>query len=485
MTDIKILKGVTRAIIHVSIHNPYAVHIRHVTKDILTDYEWDNINRRKVELRGFSYYDDEFKQLHVPINALDYILQALDDVELKYNIIEDAPYEARSVNVKMVKGFKPRDDQDDVIKYISSNEPSRKGVATATGSGKTVTTIAGFVKYGKAGIVVVSGLQDQWIRRFKEFTDIGDNIYLVQGHKSLVKLMESEFKPAVIVFSLETLRLYVNRVNHYEHLPTFHEFLKYFGIGFKVMDEVHLNFHAQTMIDLHSNVANNIYLTATFNASSRYTKKILDLIYPKDMRYGEQDFNRYIDVYCYTFVGEVPENACMRQRGYMHAKYESHLLKRRYALDRYFNYRLYRIIQEQYILRKKDKDKLLIYFARVSMAEYAHKWLCKTYPELKSRLYIGDTKDHVLENADILITTPKKGGTGTDIKNLLVVINTVSFQTVVATEQLRGRLRELSDDRTPVYCEFVDVNIPAQDRHRLSRSYVHRRSAKSYTLINM
>jgi|BioPla2DNA2_1021312.scaffolds.fasta_scaffold08569_3 superfamily II DNA or RNA helicase len=485
MDKLRIEKGTTRAILHLGVSHPYAPYVREVTKDILTDYEWDNVERRKLELKSFSYFDRDLKRLHVPINALDFITQALDDIQASYEVIDDPPYEARDVDVKMVQGFEPRPDQVGVIDYIASDDPPRKGVATATGSGKTVTTIAGFVKYGKAGVVIVSGLQDQWIRRFHEFTDIGDRLYLVQGYQSLIQLMESEFKPDVIVFSLETLRLYVNKATNYENLPTFHQFLKYFGIGFKVMDEVHLNFHAQTIMDMHANVANNIYLTATFNASNRYTKKVLDLVYPRDMRYGEHDFNRYIDVVCYTFVGEVPEKACMRRRGYMHAKYESYLLKRKYAMNRYLDERLYRIIQEQYILKRKPKDKLLIYVARIDMAKHVHKWLKSKYPKFKIQLYIEDIKDTVLETADILVTTPKKGGTGTDIKNLLVVINTVSFQTAVSTEQLRGRLRELPDKRTPVYCEFVDVNIPAQDRHRMTRAYVHRRSAKSYTLINM
>ena len=485
MDKLQIIQGTTKAVIKLDIQHYCAPYIRSVTKDILTDYEWDVATHKRVPLRGFSYYNEKLKQLHIPINAMDYVLAALDEIGAEYTIEDEPTYPERSIDVKMRDDFVPKPEQGDIINYLASTTPFRKGLATATGSGKTVSTIAGLVKYGKAAIIIVSGLQDQWIRQLKLFTNIGNNVYLVQGFQSLVKLMEAEVKPAVIVFSLETLRLYVLRSNNYKLIPPFSVFLKYFGIGFKVMDEVHLNFHAQTLIDLNSNVSNNIYLTATFNASNISTKKVLDLIYPPEMRYGENTFVKYIDVVCYTFRGEVPINACMRQRGYMHTKYERHLLKKKYALDRYFNTILMIIIQEQYILKRKPGDKMLIYFARTSMVEVAHQWFTKNFPNLISEIYIGGVKDTVLEKADILISTPQKGGTGTDIKNLLFVLNTVSFKTAVSTEQLRGRLRQLKDGRTPTYGELVDTNIPAQDRHRITRSYVHKRSAKTYTITRL
>jgi len=485
MAKLQIIKGTTKAILKMSITHEYAHLIQSVTKDILTDYEWDMRNNKKVPLRSFSYYDSVEKELRIPINGLSYMLVMLDSVGAEYEIIEEAWYPERDIQLKMRSDFVPKEEQIPIIDYLSSNDPVRKGLATATGSGKTVSSIAGIVKYGKAAIIIVSGLHEQWIRQIKHFTDIGDNIYLIQGFQSLAKLMDSEFKPAIIVFSLETLRLYVTRTGHYQSVPSFDEFLRYFGIGVKIMDEVHLNFHAQTLIDLNSNVHNNIYLTATFDASNRYTKKILDLIYPSYMRYGEDSFARYIDVFCYRFNGEVPEKACSLQRGYMHNRYERYLLKRPHFLDRFFNNRIIIILQEQYVLKRAPGEKMLIYFARLSMVEAAAEWLKKELPKLNVVVYVGGVKDSVIDDADILVTTPKKSGTGTDIKNLIFVLNTVSFKTPVATEQLRGRLRQLKDGKTPVYAELVDVNVNSQVRHMMHRAAVHRNSARSYTIVNL
>lgn len=485
MTTLKITKGTTAAILDIDMSNNYAYRVREVTKKILTDYEWDPNASRLNPLKSFSYYNAAKKQLHVPINALEHILVVLDEANAKYEIIEEPWYQERDIKLKMIRGFKPREEQVPIIKYLSDTDPNRKGLATATGSGKTVSSIASIVEYGKAAVVIVSGLQDQWIRQFKHFTNIKDRIYLVQGYQSLIRLMESDFKPDVIVFSLETLRLYVLAGGNYAALPKFSEFLKYMGIGIKIMDEVHLNFHAQTIIDMHSNVRNNIYLTATFNATNRYTRKIMDLIYPKHMRYGEDSFSKYIDVYCYTFKGEVPEKVCSLLRGYMHSRYERYLLKRKTFLHRYFESRISPIIQEHYINKRKAGDRMALYFARLTMVDAAYKYLSKAYPKLNVVIYVGGVEDKAIEKADIIITTPKKSGTGTDIKGLIFVLNTVSFKTPIATDQLRGRLRELKDGRTPVYAELVDLGITSQLMHMSYRAAVHRNNARSYKVINM
>lgn len=484
MDEVKIKKGTTRAIIHIPLSHIAAPYIKYVTKDILTNYEWDNINLKRVPLQAFTKYDKDTELLYVPINSLDHIVDMLETSSIPVSITDEEPYEERDIKIKMRSDFVPKKEQVGVIEYLSSPLPHRKGLATATGSGKTVSTIASVVAYGKAAMIVVSGLQDQWIRQFQHFTDIGDNIYLIQGYRSLINLMESEFKPDVMVFSLETLRQYVTQQPQYIGLPVLDDFLRYFGVGFKAMDEVHMNFHAQTMIDLSCNVNNNIYLTATFGASNFYTRKIINLIYPPDMRYGEHSHIKHVEVYCYTFRGSVPEKACMRRRGYMHAKYERHLLRRKFAIQQYFE-KLMIIIQEQYILRRQRDEKMLVYFARIEMAKYAQKWFQANFPNLKSMLYIGGVKDDVLSKADILVTTPKKSGAGTDIKNLLFVLNTVSFKTEIGTEQMRGRLRQLPKGRTPTYAELVDLNIPAHCRHMKERSYVHKRSAKAYHVVNL
>ena len=53
MAKLQIIKGTTKAILKMAITHEYAHLIQSVTKDILTDYEWDMRNNKKVPLRSF------------------------------------------------------------------------------------------------------------------------------------------------------------------------------------------------------------------------------------------------------------------------------------------------------------------------------------------------------------------------------------------------------------------------------------------------
>ena len=67
-----------------------------------------------------------------------------------------------------------------------------------------------------------------------------------------------------------------------------------------------------------------------------------------------------------------------------------------------------------------------------------------------------------------------------DIKNLYVLINTVSFKSVTLAQQLPGRLRKLPDGTHPTYIELVDACLAPHMYHLYERAKVHRRLAYTY-----
>lgn len=479
---VTILKGSTRAVIHVNPNNPWAPEIREVTHHKLTDYDFiqTKYGRRLVPTHKFINVDVSRDLLYIPINALPLVLEQLMPTGIRVDVKDEPLVQPRQINVRMIDTFVPRPEQVGVIEFLTSGNMLRKGLATATGSGKTVSSIASLVKLGYAGVIIVSGLQDQWIRAIQQFTTATpEQIYLIQGMDSLVRLWEGEVKPSIFVCSLETIRLWVNRRNNYMDLPTWEQFLTVFGIGTKIMDEVHLNFHADTIIDLNSNVINNIYLTATFSAASNITRRIFKMIYPSSMRYGENMRKRYIDVYTYAFMGDVNEKRCVKSRGYNHARYEVQLLKRPTFLKAYFNDVLFPVVNMHFINKRRPGQKLLVYFALLETVDYAYKWFKETYPELKITKYIGGIADSVLKDNEVIISTPKKAGCGTDIKDLRVVIQTVSCKADTVVDQTRGRLRELPNGDTPEYVEIVDWGIQAQVRHYYERKDLHQERARN------
>ena len=476
-------RGTTRAIIHIRPTDYYAPEIRAVTHHKLTDYDFirTKYGRKMVPTRKFLQADYVRDRLYVPINALPIIIDQLMSLGVELDVRDEPIIQPRKIKIRMINSFVPRDDQVGVINFLTNEDVYRKGLATATGSGKTVSSIASLVKLGHAAVVIVSGLQDQWFRSIYQFTNANETqVYKIQGIDSIIGLIDDRVKPDIFVCSLETVRLWVNHKANYEELPTWFQFLTHYGIGTKIMDEVHLNFHADTIIDLNSNVRNNIYLTATFSAASSITKKIFNMIYPSSMRYGEDKRERYIDVYVYGFYGDVKERDCVKMRGYNHAKYEMSLLKRPTFLRGYFNDVIFPIVNIHYIRKKRPGQKLLIYFARLEMVDVAYDWFTKNYPELKVTKYIHGIPDTVLSNHDVIIATPKKAGCGTDIKNLRTVIQTVSCKADTLVDQFRGRLRKLDNGDTPEYVETCDWNIKSQIRHCKERESLHRIRARNY-----
>ena len=59
-------------------------------------------------------------------------------------------------------------------------------------------------------------------------------------------------------------------------------------------------------------------------------------------------------------------------------------------------------------------------------------------------------------DADIICSTSKSAGTGTDIPGLRVVINTEAYSSRVTADQVSGRLREYSPTKNTYYVELVD-----------------------------
>lgn len=484
--SIEIIKGSTRVAIKVDRNNPAALYLKNLASRVLTDHEFNPRLKRLVPTKRYAVYDDKAEMLYLPVNLADDVIGLFTDMGFEYKLIDEPFHTCRDLKIKMKESFVPREHQVPVIEHLKQDLPRRKGLAIQTGSGKTVSSIAGAIAYGKSFMIVVSRLHHQWAESLYQFTNIRrDQLCIIQGINSLIDVLSSERKPEVFIFSLETLRAYCLRKGDYAELPPFSEFVKYFGIGTKIMDEVHLNFHADTIIDLSCNVPNNIYLTATFTSGNPGTRKIFNIIYPSKMRFGEdREFDKYTDVYCYGYYGDVPEYkgkyyVVGTQRGYSHIKYEKYLLKRPMFLKNYVEHVISPLIFAHYINRRLPGQKIAIFFAMIEMVEYVYNWCKTTFPDLVVNKFIAGSPDKVLVDSDIIITTAKSMGVGTDCKGLITVINTVSTKSPPAVLQICGRLRKIPNITTQ-YIDLVDMNLRAHKHYQREREAILRPTVKNY-----
>jgi superfamily II DNA or RNA helicase len=388
--------------------------------------------------------------------------------------------DVRKIKAKMT-GVKLHDYQIKAVKTITDgNQAGRRGLSLQTGKGKTFTAISAAVELGNATIVIVSGLVEQWVEEIQKVTKT-DSIWVVKGFDSLYKLMKSDMKPEFIVCSLETLRSYIAHKGKYSDLPTYAEFINYYGIGTRINDESHKHFHSLVMQDLYADIKMNIYLTATFDTADDNLRKIFNKIFDKSLHYGSDDYDKYTNSTFYGYAGSIPQSKVTTNQGYSHIKYEQYMLKHESAKTLIWDKVYLPIIQSEFINDKASKGKkLLIFCALVEYIDDLVLFLKSQHgKKYKISRYTSDEPKSVLTDYDIIVSTHKSCGTGNDIKNLFMVFNTVSFKAGPLTRQVLGRLRKLKKVE-PKYIDLVDLNCPSHVRHWGVRASIIKECSKTY-----
>ena len=384
--------------------------------------------------------------------------------------------------------------EDRETQCISVEHPSRLYVVeNYIVTHNTATSIVAISKIGRRALICVPFMLEQWVKSIKKFTKLkDDDIYVIQGMASFAKLMariDKSLHPKIIIISIPTLRMYADGAENYHNFPNFDKLCDHLKIGVRVVDEVHLNFQTNLLFDMRMNNAVTIPLTATFDNSSQSVKIIFENHYPRRERFGENHYKRYVDVYAYGYrLGFTPpSNAYRGREGYSHTKFETWLLakKNRRVLED-IKSRVYApIINSHYINKADPKEKLLVLAATVEMCKNLKESYTEDYADKKSSIYIGGTKDEVLDENDIIVSTPRSAGTGRDIKDLRTTLMTVSVRSSPLNKQVMGRLRELPSGNTPeyVYCHCLD--IPQHVSHAEFRKEILEPLSKTFTTATL
>ena len=174
----------------------------------------------------------------------------------------------------------------------------------------------------------------------------------------------------------------------------------------------------------------------------------------------------------------------MRQRGYMHVRYEYELLKKKTKFENHVDTIICPMINMHYIANKTEEgEKCLIFCSSIEFVRALVERLRMKYPALRVNEYIGSSEMEILDKTDILVSTAGKAGTGLDIKGLICAINTISMKTELLSTQLVGRLRKISG-KTLVYVDRCDTTMASHVRHANTRKLLLRSIAKKYHEYN-
>ena len=473
------------------------VDVSYFIKGTCQEREFDPRINRWVLTAKYTSYNEREGYAYAPRYMLNSLIRYIEDnSDLKVIQQPIEPITPIKVDMPIKAGVELREVQVPVVKFLTDESTGFKPLALFTGAGKTMATIYSICQLGYPALVSLGLLIDQWLKSILQFTDISrDDIYVVKGFDTLASLwkaIDNGFRPKILLFSMRTLALYAVENNApYSELPSYNELIKVLGIGVKVVDECHLNFNTNVLIDLKSNIKMNIYLSATYQRSSYQGRKIFNMVFPAELKYGEQFVKKYTTVYTCAYHLSINPRDLGRFRsfkGYNHAKYENYLVRYKNVLKYFMSLVIDTCLYLYFDIYKKEGQHCLILVQTQQFACAIAEYLADHRSDTVSVFFAGSKDAHGKEenlDATIIVSTIKSCGVGRDIKNLKTCINTVSFSSSPQCIQVLGRLRELPNEET-IFVDVYNTEIQQHVRHMYNRTTIYEaRAAKLFrTSIN-
>ena len=138
------------------------------------------------------------------------------------------------------------------------------------------------------------------------------------------------------------------------------------------------------------------------------------------------------------------------------------------------------ILKAVYPERSAFIRKAMILVKQVNLLDKVYDALKKdlknrnvTIAKKHSKMTATEIAENDIDKADLIVTTDSSMGTGSDIKDLSMVISTIPTSSEVTTTQILGRLRDIPN--TQVYfVDYVDVSFEKsrnQLKNRMNKVY--------------
>lgn len=326
----------------------------------------------------------------------------------------------------------------------------------------------------RTALIIKSMYMDQWIKdAIKSFGLKKGDIVTVNGAKAMKDLIslaqdDPDFDPKFIVISNTTYRMFLRSYLDmpgtdlgYKCKPW--EFFETLKVGLRVIDEVHMDFHLNFIIDTMTHCPKTISLSATLVSDDRFMNDMYALVFPPECHAPAPDTDRYIDVITmlYRFEDSTKIRFTNAMKQYSQVKFEQSIMKHRRILKNYVDM-IVELSYHQWFVEREPGQKLAIFCGMKEMVEHVVAAMVIKYPDLKIRRFVDVDPDSHLEDCDAVVTTLQSCGTAKDIKGLKVVINTIALSSMQANQQLVGRLRRLQGwpEVTPKFIYLGDRGNP-------------------------
>lgn len=416
---------------------------------------------------AWQFHSNQFIHFYHYLKDIGYTLKIDEKIDMR-------DYISVNTNFKVRDGWAPREEQQSIIDFLLDNPTKSKLVPLRTGGGKTYVAMEAIGRLKKRlAIVVLARFIDKWapdIMKIHE-AELSD-ILIIKGSNHLKGLIglaqEKKLKQNYIIFSAETLQSYLSRyeadpvecVDEYGCSPL--ELFPLLGVGIMLNDESHMSFHLLYRTVIYTNVEYQIGLTATLITDDSVIKRMHKVIYPTNCVYGDSHIKAYMDMYPISYpmherLRRLVKTTNFNSNTYSHTAFENSILRYKFILDSYCKL-IKTTVDDYYIEDYMEKDKVAIFVSTVKMADELIHRLKVWYPDKQIVRYCQDDDYDEMLEGEIIVSTPGSLGTGIDVPNLRVVIQTVCVSSTPVNLQVAGRLRELKDRDVKfcyLYCEHL------------------------------
>lgn len=407
-------------------------------------------------------------------------------------------YEPTYVQFKWKSPKEPRDLQPKLIDYFSApitNETNARLITAQTGFGKGLVSIRAILNLGmRTAIVVKPGYMSKWEEELDELLDLKKkDIMVIRGSDALGTMLEmaveGSLEAKILLISNKTLQLYLKSYDVHtgfdeQYCVTPEEMYKTLGVGVRLIDEVHQDFHLNFKQNCYAHIPLTLSLSATLEADKELLNRMYRLLWPIGTRGPEVPYKKYIAATCLWYRIEKVDRIRYKdaKKNYSHIEFENSIMRNKQMLDNYLKIPEL-VIRSRFIPLREDGQKMLIFCSTIAMCTLMTEYIGKTFPQFTVARYVGEDEWEALHTNDIVISTIQSAGTAVDIKNLRFTLMTVALSNKQTNLQVLGRLRELKGfkDNTPEFMFLSCQNIGKHAEYAHAKEPAMRGKVKTFS----
>ena len=311
--------------------------------------------------------------------------------------------------------------------------------------------------------VPFSKLLDQWKSAYTDYTSLSDkDIMVIQGSSACEKILAGKCHHIkVFICSMDTITSFQKK---HGNLKTI-ELLKATGAYIKIIDEIHRDIRAVSMIEALSNFRLNYYMSASPGRAEQKENWIFRTLFKNVPSFGgdfQTQEEKHITVMIKKFKW-TPDYKQIRamvnnKTGLNIKAYERELINSPQFQRQSFDDAILVLLNWAKGVMKPGK-RLMLMAQSIETLFYIQKLAEKVFPGETGVYYGGLSKKEkaIAIEKKIIVATDSSLGTGANIPELQFLIYCSTYSNWLNARQISGRLRKLNDGTQVVYIELLNV----------------------------